>query len=409
GVVPISHTQDTVGPHGRTMADAAAVLSVIASRTPDPRDPATAGVPLGWQGTGRTRPVIPADYTVFVNPNGLSGARVGVTRQGVDNAPPQVVAVFDAAVAAIQAAGATVVDLDGGGFTFAPAGGEFLVLLFDFKLDVQKYFATRVGVPMAGKTLADAIAFNNAHASTEMPHFFQEIFELAQAIDTSGADPGNNFQPIFGMTYNQALAADHNAGVNGIDAALSQFNLHAVVAPTDTPGWTTDLLLSDHFIFASSGLAGGPGYPIVQVPAGNVLGMPEGISFLGTAFSEPTLIKLASGFEAVTHARILPTFTGDITTDHTAGTTLRRPPKARLKGPKPHHMQLRPVGKLLASHQILEPLASPDHGETVALHQPLGGAGAAVVVRRHREAVGARRHEREEVALRRLDHRAVAG
>src|SRR5216683_4793792 len=247
GVVPISHTQDTIGPHGRTVADAAAVLNVIASRTPDPRDPATSGVPLGWQGTGRTRPALPPDYTAFVNPNGLSGARIGVTRQGIDNAPPQVVSVFDAAVAAIAAAGATVVDLDGSGFTFAAASGEFLVLVYDFKLDVQRYFSTRVGVPMANKTLADAIAFNNANATTEMPYFFQEIFQLSQAINTSGSDPANNPQPIFGgLTYNQALALDHNAGVNGIDLALSQFNLDAVVAPTDTPGWTTDLILSDH-------------------------------------------------------------------------------------------------------------------------------------------------------------------
>ena len=341
GVVPISHTQDTVGPHGRTVADAAAVLSVIASRTADPRDAATAGVPLGWQGTGRVRPAIPADYTAFLDPNGLRGARVGVTRQGIDNAPPQVVAVFDAAVAAIEAAGATVVDLDGAGFTFASADGEFLVLLFDFKLDVQKYFATRVGVPMANKTLADAIAFNNANAATEMPYFFQEIFELAQAIDTSGPNPGDNPQPIFGgLTYNQALASDHNAGVNGIDAALSRFNLDAVVAPTDSPGWTTDLILSDHFIFASSGLAGGPGYPIVQVPAGNVLGMPMGISFLGTAFSEPTLIKLASGFEAATNARIVPTFTGNVTTANTVGTTLTPPKPVKLHddGKRPHRM-----------------------------------------------------------------------
>ena len=340
GVVPISHTQDTVGPHGRTVADAAAVLNVIVSRTPDPRDPATAGVPLGWQGTGRTRPALPADYTVFVDPNGLSGARIGVTRQGIDSAPPQVVAAFDAAIAAIGAAGATVVDLDGAGFTFAPADGEFLVLTFDFKLDVQKYFATRVGVPMAGKTLADAIAFNNANAATEMPYFFQEIFELAEALDTSGPDPGNNPQPIFGgMTYNQALGVDHNAGVNGIDAALSKFGLDAVVAPTDSPGWTTDLILADHFLFASSGLAGGPGYPIVQVPAANVLGMPMGISFLGTAFSEPTLIKLASGFEAATHARFPPTFTGNVTTANTAGTTLTpRKSKPLDTGKRPHRM-----------------------------------------------------------------------
>src|SRR5262245_9867237 len=111
GVVPISHIQDTVGPHTRTVADAAAVLGVIQSRTFDGRDPATGGVPLGWR--GRTRPTdIPTDYTQFVNANGLSGARIGVTRQGVDNAPPQVGAAFDAAIEAMEAAGATIVDLD---------------------------------------------------------------------------------------------------------------------------------------------------------------------------------------------------------------------------------------------------------------------------------------------------------
>src|SRR5712692_7555594 len=346
GIVPISHTQDTPGPHARTVADAAALLNVIVSRTPDKNDPATSGVPLGWQGTGRTRPALPADYTAFVDPNGLNGARVGVTRQGIDSAPPQVVAAFDNAVAAIRAAGATVVDLDGAGFTFASADGEFLVLLFDFKLDVEKYFATRVGVPMAGKTLADAIAFDIANAATEMPYFFQEIFEFAEAMDTSGPNPGDNPQPLFGgLTYNQALAIDHNAGVNGIDAALSQFGLDAVVAPTDSPGWTTDLILSDHFIFASSGLAGGPGYPIVQVPSGSALGMPVGISFFGTAFSEPKLIKLASGFEAATHARILPTFVESVTTANTAGTTLTPSKKMTLTPSKkdnpllrPHHM-----------------------------------------------------------------------
>src|SRR5437879_8297063 len=193
---------------------------------------------------------------------------------------------------------------------------------------------------MAGKTLADAIVFNNAHAAEEMPYFFQEIFELAQALDTSGPNPGNNPQPIFGgLTYNQALAIDHNAGVNGIDAALGQFNLDAVVAPTDSPAWTTDLLLSDHFLFASSGLAGGPGYPIINVPAASVLGLPMGISFLGTAFSEPTLIKLASGFEAATHARFEPTFTGNVTTANTAGTTLTPPKPSKKDAEKrPHRM-----------------------------------------------------------------------
>jgi amidase len=200
---------------------------------------------------------------------------------------------------------------------------------------VQKYFATRVGVPVAKKTLADLIAFDNANASAEMPYFFQEIFDIANLFST---DP-NVPQPIFGISYNDALQIDHNAGVNGIDAALSQFNLDAVVAPTDSPAWTTDLILSDHFLFASSGLAGPPGYPIVQVPAANVLGMPMGISFLGTAFSEPTLIRLASGFEAVTHARFEPTFTGNVTTPNTSGTTLTPPPPPKKDtGKRPHHM-----------------------------------------------------------------------
>jgi amidase len=340
GVVPISHTQDSIGPHARTVADAALLLNALASRTPDSRDAATSGVPLGWQGTGRTRPVIPPDYTAFLNADGLRDAKIGVTRQGIDNAPPQVVAAFDNAIATIRSAGATVVDLDGEGFTFAPADGEFLVLVYDFKIDLQKYFATRTGVPMANKTLADAIAYNESHVSTEMPYFQQEIFYLAQSMDTSGAHPEDNPQAAFGgMTYKQALAADRNAGINGIDAALDQFDLDAVVAPTDSPGWTTDLIMSDHFVFASSGLAGGPGYPIVQVPAANVFGMPMGISFLGTAFSEAMLIRLASGFEARTHARTQPTFTGNITTMNTNGTTLQPPkPPKKATGVRPHRV-----------------------------------------------------------------------
>jgi len=326
GVVPISHVQDTVGPHTRTVADAAVVLGVIQSLSSDGRDAATGDVPLGWR--GRTRPTdIPTSYTQFLDANGLQGARLGVTRQGVDNAPPQVGEAFDAAVAAMQAAGATIVDLDGEGFTFAPADGEFLILLFDFKLDLQKYFATRVGVPMAGKTLADAIAFNAAHADQEMPFFRQEIFELAETMDTSSPDAP---QPAFGgMTYNQALDIDQKAGVDGIDLALSQFHLDAVVAPTDGPAWTTDLINSDHFIFASSGLAAAPGYPIIQVPSGMVLGVPAGISFLGTAFSEPALIKLASGFEAVTHARTVPTFAQSLPKGHQAGVPLFTRPATR--------------------------------------------------------------------------------
>ena len=322
GVVPISHTQDTVGPHGRTVADAAIALSVIQSRTSDGRDPATAGVPLGW--TGRPRPTnIPADYTQFLDRNGLQGARLGLTRQGIENAPAQVGAAFDEVIEQLEAAGATVIDLDAAGFQFAPADGEFLVLVYEFRIDVRNYFATRARVPLAGGTLADAIAFNEANADREMPFFAQEIFELSNSLALGADDP----QPAFGnMTYNQALEIDRLSGVNGIDKALQDFDLDAVIAPTDNPAWATDLLYGDHFIFGSSGLAAGAGYPIVQVPASNVHGAPLGISFFSTAFSEPMLIKLASGFEAVNRERAKnpPTFVPMLPDDHIDGTTLRK-------------------------------------------------------------------------------------
>src|SRR5262249_39791844 len=150
----------------------------------------------------------------------------------------------------------------------------------------------------------------------------QDIFDQAERLAPGPDDP----QPVFGgMTYNQALAIDHNAGVNGIDAALSQFKLDAVVSATDNPAWATDLIYGDHFIFGTSGLAAGPGYPIVQVPAGMVFGAPLGISFFRTAFSEPKLIKLASGFEAATQVRAhnLPTLAPTGPFNHIAGTTLK--------------------------------------------------------------------------------------
>src|SRR5207237_679476 len=188
GVVPISHTQDTVGVHARTVADAAVTLGVIQSRTSDGRDPATGGVPLGWQGSGMPRPTVPTDYTQFLNPNGLRGAVLGITRQGLNG--------FD---------------------SFVPTP--------------------------APVTAAVEAAFNP--------------------------------QPDFGgMSYNQALKADHDFTVNNVDAALNAQHLDAIVTATDNPAWATDLLFGDHFIFGTSSIAAAGGYPIVQVPAGEVFGVP---------------------------------------------------------------------------------------------------------------------------------------
>jgi amidase len=367
GVVPISHTQDTVGPHGRTVADAAAALGAIQSRTFDGRDPATGGVPLGLQGTGRTRPppckgtstanCIPSDYTQFVNPNGLRGARLGLTRQGLGGfdpfvpTPQPVVDAFEAAFATLSAAGATVIDLDALGFNFAGGPGEFLVICFDFAKfkatpssppgDVSAYFATRAGVPVAGGTLDTAIAFNNAHADVEMPFFNQDIFDFCNALAPGADDP----QPAFGgTTYNQALQADHDFTVQNVDGALTSQHLDAIVSATDNPAWATDLVFGDHFIFGTSSIAAAGGYPIVQVPASMVFGVPMGISFFGTAFSEPTLIKLASGWEAFTHVRAdnPPTFSETVPFNNIQGTTVTRhspaPPSTGKKSRTPKHL-----------------------------------------------------------------------
>jgi amidase len=322
GVVPISHSQDTVGPHARTVADAAALLNAIVSRTADPRDPATS--------TNRNK--IPADYSTFVDSNGLRGARIGIPRTGVfDSIPSIVTDVFDVAVEAMKAAGATIVD---------PADiptiddinnqpWEINVLLHEFKVDLNAYLSTRTGVPI--KTLADAIAFNLAHADQELKWFGQELFELAEAEVLFG-----------GVDYPTSLASERKAaGPDGIDKALANDSLDALIMPTDSPAWTTDLVLGDHFIFGTSSPAAQAGYPIINVPMGNTFGLPVGMSFVGTAFSEPTLIKLAAGFEAATKARIKPQFLPTLPTDPPAPSKKGKGKALGAKAPRPRPMAMR--------------------------------------------------------------------
>jgi amidase len=290
GVVPISHNQDTVGPHTRTVADAAAVLGALVGV--DSRDPATQA------SAGKFF----TDYTQFLNPDGLRGARVGFTRQ-FEGSNAKTDAVFEAAVQAMSNAGAIMVEVQLPHFAEVVQSGadETNVLLFDFKVDLKNYLQTRTGVPLAHGDLAAAIAFNIAHAAQEMPFFGQELFELAQAVDTN--------DPATIAAYNAALARDHfNGGSDGIDRALSDNNVIAVVAPTEPPAWSTDLIYGDHFTFGSSSHSAIAGYPIINVPMGLILGLPVGMSFMAGAFSEPTLIRLASGFEHATQARRQPTF-----------------------------------------------------------------------------------------------------
>jgi len=295
GVIPIAASQDTVGPHGRTVADAAAVLGVIASKTPDPRDPATSP----------NRDKVFTDYVQFLDTRGLAGARIGVPRTGVtDGITEEVSAAFEAALDAMRGAGATIVD-PADIPTIAQINASFeelVVLVFEFKRDLNAYLATRTGVPV--RTMADVIAFNLAHAEQELKWFGQQWFELAEA-------------EIFDAATYAAAAPEARriGGQDGIDAVLAQHDLDALVSPTDSPAWPNDLVNGDHFIFGTSAPAAIAGYPIINVPMGDAFGLPMGISFIGTAYSEPALIKLASGFEAATKARKKPEFLATITDD----------------------------------------------------------------------------------------------
>jgi len=287
GVVPISHSQDTVGPHGRTVADAAAVLGTLTGV--DPRDAATAGSAAAGRALG--------DYTPFLVADGLRGARIGVARTTGFGRSPKVDAIMEEAIRALRDAGAVVVD-PADIPTQAHLGGdnESTVLRFEFKQDLAAYLTGRPGVPI--RTLADAIAFNRAHAAEELAWFGQERFEEAEAT-TDLSDP----------RYAEALAQGRAlAGAQGIDAALAEHQLDALVAPTGGPAWVTDLVGGDHGVTGSSTAAAQAGYPIVTVPAGFSHGLPVGLSFIGRAWSEPTLIRLAYAFEQSTRVRRRPGF-----------------------------------------------------------------------------------------------------
>jgi amidase len=310
GVVPIAHSQDTVGPHGKTVADAAAILGALTGV--DPRDPATAA------SSGKFK----TNYTQYLDDHGLRGARIGVMRAGVTGYSEETDEIFEAALDAMKAAGAILVDpadlptID----EINTGEAEIIVLVFEFKRDLNAYLATRTGVPI--KTLADAIAFNEA-SDRELKWFLQELFDLAES------------DPFDQATYDAALAtARRIGGADGIDAVLSKNNLQALVAPTGSPAWTTDLVNGDHFLGASSSPSAIAGYPIINVPSGNAFGLPVGISFIGTAWSEPTLIKLASGFEAATHARQKPEFQKTLPVDGPFQSKLRRA-DARRRGRVP--------------------------------------------------------------------------
>lgn len=286
GIIPISVSQDTAGPMARSVTDAAALLGVIAA--PDAGDPAAA------ERTGAT----PIDYSAHLKPDALKGARIGVVRK-LMGYQPDTDAAMERAIAALRNAGATVVDAG------IPTLGqwdaaEMDMLLYEFKDGVNRYLADSHA---PRKTLAELIAFDTQHAAGEMPFFAQELFEQAQAKG-----------PLTDTAYIEARdRARLLAGPQGIDVALREQHLDALVAPAMSPAWLTDPINGDHFIGAGYGAAAVARYPSLTVPMGQVHGLPVGIVFMGTAWSEPRLIELGYAFEHATRARTPPRFLPTVT------------------------------------------------------------------------------------------------
>ncbi len=284
GIIPIAHSQDTAGPMARTVADAAILLGALTGV--DPRDSITR----------ESRGKALTDYTKFLDPNGLRGARLGIARKflGFND---KVDKLMEAAIAAMKQLGAIVIDP-----ADIPTQGkfdesEFEVLLYEFKADLNAYLQS-LGPAAPVKSLQEIIAFNEKHREQEMPFFGQDIFIKAEAKG-----------PLTDSAYRNALAENQRlTRKEGIDAVMQQHQLDAMIAPTGGPAWTTDLVNGDHFTGGFSSAAAVAGYPHITVPAGYVYGLPVGISFFGRAYSEPVLIKLAYAFEQATKHRRPPQF-----------------------------------------------------------------------------------------------------
>ncbi len=288
GIVPISHSQDTAGPMARTVADAAALLGAMTGS--DPADPPTAN-----STTKGSR-----DYAVFLDPNGLKGARIGVVRERLFGASPAADQLTNAAIDDMKRQGAVIVDPAN-----IPTLGKFdssesEVLLYEFKADLNKYLAW-LGPASPVHSLKDVIAFNDAHKDQELPYFGQELMLQAEKKG-----------PLTDPKYKAALANDRRMSrALGIDAVMAKYTLDALVAPTGGPAWLIDLVNGDggtSSAAAPSTVAAVAGYPHITVPAGYVRGLPVGVSFFGRAWSEPTLIKLAYAYEQATKHRHPPTF-----------------------------------------------------------------------------------------------------
>lgn len=287
GIIPIAHSQDTAGPMTRTVADAALLLAALAGS--DASDAATK------EANARG-----ADYAAALRRDGLQGKRIGVARNffGSNDA---VDAIIEKELEILKAQGATLVDVQVPNID-KYGDSETTVLLYEFKPDLNAYLANYA--PHAPvKNMADVIAFNQKNATREMPYFQQEHLVAAEA------KPG-----LDAKEYQEALANNlRYSREEGIDQVLREHKLDALVAPTGGPAWVTDYINGDHYGGSFSSPAAVAGYPHITVPAGYTHGLPVGISFVGTAWSEAALIGMAYAYEQASERRRAPTFPATVT------------------------------------------------------------------------------------------------
>jgi amidase len=286
GIIPISHSQDTAGPMARTVTDAAILLGVMTGV--DDRDRAT---------RASARHAL-ADYTRFLDKDGLRGARLGVVRN-LAGGHPRIQQVFEANLDVLRQLGAGLIDPANLANLEQAGDHEGEVLHFEFKADLNRYLAA-AGPSARVRSLADVIAFNEANAARVMPYFGQERMVEAQARGS-----------LRSPKYRDALSAGRRMmRKDGIDAVMKQHRLDALVAPSGGPAWLIDLVNGDSYNWdvGTTSPAAQAGYPHITVPAGYVSGLPVGLSFFAKAWQEPKLIRLAYAFEQATLVHRPPQF-----------------------------------------------------------------------------------------------------
>jgi amidase len=285
GIIPIAHSQDTAGPMTRTVTDAAILLGALAGVDPD--DPSTKNAPT----RGRR------DYTKFLDPNALKGARIGVPRKACFGMSVHADRLVEDAIVVLRTLGAVIVDPAELPSPAKVSDSELDVLLYEFKADLNAYLAS-LGPKAPARSLKDLIAFNDQHRDREMPYFGQEIFLRAEKLG-----------PLTDPKYKTALANGcHWTRTLGIDGVMTRFRLDAFVAPTAGPASLTDLVNGDYGPNGCSTIPAVAGYPHVTVPAGFAFGLPVGLSFFGRAFTDGKLLGYAFAFEQATKHRRPPRF-----------------------------------------------------------------------------------------------------